>query len=128
MKKKISTKQAPSPVGPYSQAVWTSCGNLIFISGQIGIDPKTNKMVEGGIKEQTNQVMKNILSILNKQDLTIDHLIRCEVYLTNMEDFNDFNEEYGKFFPQDTFPARSAVEVSKLPKGSLIEISAIAGV
>ncbi len=127
MKRKIYTKNAPEPVGPYSQAILTTYGHLIFISGQIPINPRTNKLVKGGIHKQTRQVMKNIIAILKKENLTIDNLIKCDIYLTDLNNFQAFNEEYKKFFKNNNFPARVTVGVSQLPLGALIEISAIAG-
>lgn len=128
MKRKIYARNAPEPIGPYSQAVLTTYGHLIFISGQIPVNPKTGKLVKGGIREQTRQVMKNIQAILKKENLTLENLIRCEVYLTDLSNFQEFNKEYEKFFPDNIFPARVTIGVSSLPKGALIEIAAIAGV
>ncbi len=121
---KIETDQAPKAIGPYSQAV--GFGNLLFISGQIPIDPQTNQMVTADIKIQTKRVIDNIEAILKKAGLCLDHVIKCEVFLKNMQDFKEMNTIYSERFTADIKPARQAFEVAKLPLDALIEISCIA--
>ncbi len=123
MKKIISTNQAPKAIGPYSQAVETN--NLLFISGQIPIDPVTGKFVEGGITEQTEQVMKNIGSILKEAGYTYENVVKSTCLLSDMDNFASMNAVYGKYYPGDP-PARAAYAVVKLPMGALIEIETIA--
>ncbi len=122
MFKKILTEKAPLPVGPYSQGIkWR---NFIFVSGQIPIDPKTNKIVEGDISIQTEQVIKNIKNILTEAGADIDNIVKTTVFLKNLKDFEKMNEVYSRYFKNK--PARSTVEVSDLPKGALIEIEVLA--
>lgn len=123
MKKVISTENAPQAVGPYSQAVWA--GDLLFISGQIPIDPQTGKFVSDDVKEQTRQVFKNLSAILNEAGLGYENIVKATVYLTDMNDFAAMNEVYASFFTKD-FPARAAFQVVKLPLGAKVEIEAIA--
>jgi len=120
----IYTKKAPEPVGPYSQAILA--GDYIFISGQIGIDPNTGKLVEGGIKEQTNQAINNIESILSSVGLKLKSIVKTEVYLTNIDEFKEMNEIYASRFIHDIKPARATVQVVKLPLDAKVEISSIA--
>lgn len=123
MKKVISTKNAPAAIGPYSQAV--EVNGMIFVSGQIPIDPETGKFVEGGAKEQTEQIFKNIRAILAEAGLTTDNIVKTTVFLDDMSLFADMNEVYGKQFT-GTFPARSAVAAKALPLNTLVEIEVIA--
>lgn len=123
MKKVISTTNAPAAIGPYSQAI--KAGNLLFMSGQLGIDPVTGNFVEGGVKEQTVQVFKNIHAILAEAGLTINHVVKTTVFLADMGDFATMNEVYASQFTGD-FPARSAVAVKTLPKNGLVEIEVLA--
>ncbi len=123
MKKKIETDKAPAAIGPYSQAV--IMGNTLFCSGQIGIDPKTNLLVPGGIEKQTKRVFENIKEILTKAEIGFDHVAKVNVYLQHMSDFAVMNELYKTYF-NEPFPARATVEVAKLPKEALIEIDLIA--
>lgn len=127
MKKTIYTNNAPKPIGPYCQAVFTSATNKLYISGQIPINPKTNTIENDNIKNQTKQVMNNIKTILDSEKLNFNNLIKVEVYLKDINHFTKFNSIYNKYFNKNNYPARVVVEVSKLPKNSLIEISAIAG-
>lgn len=123
-KKIVSTDKAPAPVGPYSQAVWA--GNLLFLSGQIAIDPATGGMVLDDIEAETHQVMKNIDAVLKAADLTFENIIKASIFLDDMNDFSRVNVVYGSYFNADTAPARECVEVAKLPKGVNVEISIIA--
>lgn len=122
-KKIIHTKNAPNPVGPYSQAV--QVGSMLFCSGQIAIDPNTNQVVMGSIQEQTELIMKNIEAVLKAADMNFSNVIKTGIFLTNMNDFSVVNEVYGRFFKENP-PARSTVAVSALPKGVQVEIEVIA--
>ena len=122
-KKIISTPNAPSAIGPYSQA--NQIGNLVFTSGQIPLDPETMEVVEGGITEQAEQVMHNLFAVLEEANATASSIVKTTCYLKDMNDFAAFNDVYGKFFP-DFEPARSCVEVARLPKDVLVEVEAIA--
>ncbi|MBQ3805105.1 MAG: RidA family protein [Prevotella sp.] len=123
MKKTISTAKAPAAIGPYSQAI--QVGNLVYTSGQIPIDPATGNLVEGGIKEQARQALKNIQAILQEAGLSMANVIKTTVFMADMNDFADMNAVYGEFF-SEPYPARSAVAVKTLPKGALTEIEVIA--
>ncbi len=123
MQKAISTNQAPSAIGPYSQAI--EVGNFVFASGQIALDPATGAIVEGGIVEQTRQALTNAQNILKAAGTDLAHVVKTTVYLDNMDDFAAMNEVYAQFF-SEPFPARSAVAVEKLPKGALVEIEVLA--
>ena len=123
MKKIIATTNAPGAIGPYSQAV--DCGSILITSGQVPIDPATGEFVPGGISEQTRQSLTNIKAILAEAGLTMDNVIKTTVFLQNMGDFAAMNAVYAEFFTEGSYPARSAVEVAKLPKGALVEIEAI---
>ncbi len=122
MKEIISTTNAPSAVGPYSQAV--RVGDWVFTSGQLGLDPQTMQLAEG-VQAQTRQALTNLKAILESQGLTLDHVVKTTVFLQNMGDFAAMNEVYATFFPSHP-PARSTVEVAKLPLGGLVEVEAIA--
>ncbi len=124
-KKIIYTAQAPKPIGPYSQAVQS--GNLLVVSGQIAIDPASGALVTTSIEEETTQVMKNLQAILTAAGIDFGNVIKCSIFLTDMNNFPKVNEIYGQYFQQDA-PARETVEVSKLPKGVNVEISCIASV
>ena len=120
-KKIVSTNNAPAPVGPYSQAVWA--GNILFLSGQIAIDPTTGSLVLDNIEAETHQVMKNIGAMLTAAEVTFEHVVKTSIYLSDMNDFNSVNTVYASYFNADTAPARECVEVAKLPKGVNVEIS-----
>ena len=122
-KKIIFTDNAPKPIGPYSQGIMID--SLIFVSGQIPIDPKTNQVVKGDIKDQTRQVLENIKNILEAAGSSLDKVVKVTVFLKDLSLFNEFNQVYGEYFKGNP-PARTTVEVSNLPKGVLIEIEAIA--
>ena len=123
MKKIIDTTNAPSAIGPYSQAV--DCGAFLITSGQVPFDPATGEFVPGGIAEQTRQSLTNVKAILEAAGLTMDHVVKTTVFLQDMGDFAAMNAVYAEFFTEGNYPARSAVEVAKLPKGALVEIEAI---
>lgn len=123
MKEVIHTEKAPAAIGPYSQAV--KVGDLMFTSGQVPIDPETGAVVEGGIQEQARQSLNNIKAILNAAGTNMGAVVKTTVFLQNMEDFAAMNEVYAQFF-QEPYPARSAVQVARLPKDVLVEIEAIA--
>lgn len=125
MKKIISTDKAPAAIGPYSQAVQT--GNLIFVSGQIAIDPKTGNLSGSTTEEQAKQVFENIKAILESRGLSLESVVKTTVFLTDINDFQAVNTVYARYFKTDC-PARSAVEVGALPKGAKIECEAIAAV
>lgn len=122
MKKVIATKNAPAAIGPYSQAI--EAGNMLFASGQLGIDPATGNFVEGGVKEQTVQAFKNVHAILAEAGYSIDQVVKTTVFLADMADFATMNEVYASQF-EGAFPARSAVAVKTLPKNGLVEIEII---
>ena len=122
-KKIINTESAPAAIGPYSQSVLA--GNILFISGQLPIDPETGKFAGNDIKSQTEQSLKNIESILEKAGCTMDNVVKTTVLLNDMVDFAKMNEVYAKFFTKD-YPARAAYEVARLPKDALVEIEAVA--
>ena len=122
MKNVVKTNKAPGAIGPYSQGI--NVGDLYFFSGQIPLNPETNEMPEG-IEAQTHQALKNVKGLLESQGLDFSNVIKTTVFLDNMEDFNTVNEIYATYFVEP-FPARSAVEVGKLPKGALIEVEVIA--
>lgn len=123
MKKVISTDQAPKAIGPYSQAI--ECNGLLFISGQIPIDPSTGAIVDGDIKIQTRRVLQNITAILEAAGYGLDDVIKCTVLMADMNDFAAMNEIYGEFFTNNK-PARAAFGVVQLPMKAKVEIECIA--
>ncbi len=123
MKEIIATDKAPAAIGPYSQAV--KVGNLLFTSGMIPIDPATNTLVEGGIEVQAERALQNVKALLESSGTSMDKVVKTVVFIKNMDDFAKVNEIYAKYFTSD-FPARSCVEVARLPKDVLIEMEAIA--
>ena len=123
MNKVINTDQAPAAIGPYSQAIQK--GDFLFASGQLGIDPATGEFVEGGVKEQTIQVFKNIRAIISEAGYTMGNIVKTTVFLADMADFATVNEVYASQF-EGAFPARSAIAVRTLPKNGLVEIEVIA--
>ncbi|MBM4303215.1 MAG: RidA family protein [Deltaproteobacteria bacterium] len=124
MKKEVvATQEAPQAIGPYSQAI--KANGLLFVSGQIPLDPKTGMVVGKTIEEQTEQVMKNLGAILSSQKMSFDHVVKTTVFITNMAEFPRFNEIYAKYM-KSPYPARATVEVGKLPKDVVVEIEAIA--
>jgi len=123
MKSVISTANAPAAIGPYSQAI--RVGDMLITSGQLALDPATGSFVEGGIKEQTYQALTNVKAILNDAGTNMGSVIKTTVFLKDMNDFAAMNEVYAQFF-QQPYPARSAVQVARLPKDGLVEIEVIA--
>jgi 2-iminobutanoate/2-iminopropanoate deaminase len=123
MKKIIYTENAPAPIGPYSQAV--QFDNTLYASGQIAIDPTNNALVMDSIEAETEQVMKNISAILEVAGYGFEHVVKCGIFLSNMDDFARVNEVYGRYFKIDP-PARETVQVARLPKSVNVEISFIA--
>lgn len=119
----INTKQAPAPIGPYNQAIQT--GNMLFISGQICIDPASGQLKNKDLQEETHQVMHNLKAILQEAGLSFNNVVKTTIFLTDMHRFTDVNEVYGKYFDSD-FPARETVAVLALPKFVNVEISMIA--
>ena len=123
MRKAVTTSKAPKAIGPYSQAV--KCNGLIFVSGQVAIDPATQQVIEGDVAAQTERVMKNLSAILTASGSKMDQVLRSTVFLKNMDDFAAMNAVYAKYFKAEP-PARSTVEVARLPKDVLLEIDVIA--
>ncbi len=123
MKKVISTAEAPKAIGPYSQAI--EADGFIFVSGQIPLIPATGEIVEGSVEVQTARVLENLKAILEAAGASLEDVVKTTVYITNMDDFAKVNGIYGQYF-QENPPARVCVEVSKLPKGALVEIDVIA--
>ena len=122
VKKQINTKNSPKAIGPYSQAI--EIGNFIYTSGQIPLCPKTNKIVSGDFKTQVVQCLNNLKSILNEKNLSFDSIIKLTVYTTDLSKFDIINDVFLKYF-EEIYPARSVVEVSRLPKDSKIEIECV---
>jgi 2-iminobutanoate/2-iminopropanoate deaminase len=118
----IKTDKAPAAIGPYSQAV--KSGNLIFVSGQVPVNPKTGELT-GGTREQTRQVLENLKAVLAAAGASLSQVIKTTVFMKNLDDFTVMNEVYKEYFPQDP-PARSTVEVARIPRSSMVEIEAIA--
>ena len=123
MKEIISTQAAPAAIGPYSQGV--GAGGIVITSGQIPLDPATGNFVEGGVAEQTRQSLLNVQAILAAAGLTLENVVKTTVFLKDMNDFAAMNEVYATFFPSNP-PARSTVQVGKLPRDAMVEIEAIA--
>jgi 2-iminobutanoate/2-iminopropanoate deaminase len=124
MREIISTDRAPAAIGPYSQAI--RYGNLLFVSGQISLDPQSGEIVGEDIEVQTGRVLENLKAVIEASDMELKHVLKCTCFLKNMEDFTTFNSLYSEYF-SDILPARETVEVSRLPKDVLVEISAICG-
>ena len=122
-KKHVVTPQAPRPIGPYSQAVIS--GGLLFCSGQIGLDPQSGELVQGGIEAQTEQVLKNLVAVLKEAKMGPENVVKTTVYLADFGDFGKMNEVYGRQFAKDP-PARTTIQAAALPKGAKIEIDVIA--
>ncbi|WP_395047158.1 RidA family protein [Flavobacterium sp.] len=124
MKKIIFTDKAPAPIGPYNQAILS--GNTLYTSGQVAINPATGDLVLDNIEVETEQVMKNLKAVLEAANMTFDNVIKVTIFIMNMGDFARINVVYGKYFTEETAPARETVQVSCLPKNVNIEISMIA--
>jgi len=123
MKKEIKTKSAPAAIGPYSQGI--EANGLVFASGQIAIDPETGDLNKGSVTEQTRLVLKNLKAVIEESDCSLENVVKCTVFLEDMNDFSKMNEVYGEFF-KPPYPARAAVQVARLPKDVKVEIEAIA--
>jgi len=123
MNKIILTKEAPAPIGPYSQAVLA--GSTLYVSGQIALDPETGELINENITEETHAVMKNLEAVLREAGFSFSDVVKCTIFIKNMGDFGTINEAYGQYFKQNP-PARETVEVSMLPKNVNVEISCIA--
>lgn len=123
MKQIIATEQAPRAIGPYSQAV--RAGNLLFVSGQIPIDPATGEFVAGGIVEQTEQVLRNLSAVFEASGASLSQVVKTTVFLADMDDFTAMNEVYARFFASDP-PARATVQAARLPRDAKVEIDATA--
>jgi len=124
MKEIVNTSQAPSPVGPYNQAIMAN--GTLYVSGQIPIDPKSGELVSATIEEETHQVFSNLKAILNKADLSFENVVKCSVFVSDMNQYSAINAVYSEYFRESTAPARELVEVANLPKFVNIEISLIA--
>ena len=124
MKHMINSESAPAPIGPYSQAV--KSGHLLFVSGQIPIDPGTGVLVEGGIREQSIQVLENLKAVLEAAGCTLADVLKTTVFLADLGDFAEFNTVYADYFIEESAPARSTVQVAGLPKGARVEIELVA--
>jgi 2-iminobutanoate/2-iminopropanoate deaminase len=123
VKVRVQTEHAPAAIGPYSQAI--KANGFVFVSGQIPIDPKTGEFVDGGIREQTEQVLKNLSAVLEASGSSLEQVVKTTVFLADMKDFALMNEVYGKFF-QDLTPARATVSAAGLPRDARVEIEAVA--
>ncbi|MCL4110523.1 UNVERIFIED_CONTAM: hypothetical protein GTU68_047772 [Idotea baltica] len=124
MKKIVNTDKAPAPVGPYNQSVLA--GNTLYVSGQIALDPASGELVQDDIETETHQVMKNITAVLKAADMTFENIVKCSVFVADMEMYGRINAVYAEYFNEDTAPARELVEVANLPKYVNVEISVIA--
>jgi 2-iminobutanoate/2-iminopropanoate deaminase len=124
MKKIYNTNKAPKPLGPYNQAIMAN--NMLFTSGQIAINPKTNNLVLNNIIDETKQVMENLKAVLKSANLDFSNVVKTSIFISSMDDFNEINSVYGSYFNEENAPARETVQVAKLPKGVNIEISMIA--
>ena len=124
MNRIIRTTEAPLPIGPYSQAILKD--DTLYASGQIAIDPTTNELISGNIKAETKQVMDNLAAVLREADMDFTQVVKCSIFISDMNDFNEINQVYGLYFNNDTAPARETVQVAVLPKNVNVEISLIA--
>lgn len=123
MKKEIKTGEAPQAIGPFSQAI--EANGFVFASGQIALDPKNGELNSGSIEEQTRLVLNNLKAVFDAAETSLDNIVKCNVYLRDMNDYSGMNAVYGEFF-SSPFPARAAVQVARLPKDVKVEIEAIA--
>ena len=124
MKKIIKTSKAPAPIGPYNQAILS--GNTLYTSGQIAINPKTGELNITTIEEETTLVMENMKAVLAAAEMTFEHVIKTSIFISDMSNFSEINTIYGRYFNEDTAPARETLEVANLPKYVNVEISMIA--
>ncbi len=124
MKKIITTLKAPAPIGPYNQAIMVN--DTLYLSGQIGLDPYSMKVVNGGAKEETKQVMKNLKAVLEAADMTFDNVVKSSIFIIDMSDFGKVNEIYESYFSNKAAPARETIAVKTLPKNVRVEISMLA--
>lgn len=124
MNRIIRTTEAPLPIGPYNQAILKD--DTLYASGQIAIDPTTNELISGNIKAETKQVMDNLAAVLRAADMDFTQVVKCSIFISDMNDFNEINQVYGLYFDNDTAPARETVQVAVLPKNVNVEISLIA--
>jgi len=124
MKKIINTENAPAPVGPYNQSILA--GTTLYVSGQIALDPQTGELRTDSIETETHQVMRNLTAVLNAAGMNFDHIVKCSVFVADMEMYSRINSVYAEYFDEATAPARELVEVANLPKYVNVEISAIA--
>jgi 2-iminobutanoate/2-iminopropanoate deaminase len=124
MKKIITTLNAPAPIGPYNQAVLIN--DTLYLSGQIGLNPHSMELVEGGVKKEAEQVMKNLKSVLEAAEMNFDQVVKSSIFLSDIADFGQVNEVYGSYFNNESAPARETIAVKTLPKNVRVEISMIA--
>jgi 2-iminobutanoate/2-iminopropanoate deaminase len=124
MKKIINTPNAPTPIGPYNQAILSN--NVLYLSGQIPLDPSSMKLIEGSLEDETTRVMENLKAVLEAAKMTFENVVKTSIFLSDMKNFNTVNEIYGAYFKEATAPARETVEVASLPKYVRVEISMIA--
>jgi 2-iminobutanoate/2-iminopropanoate deaminase len=123
MRIQVATKKAPEAIGPYSQAI--SCGSMVYCSGQIPVDPQTGEIVSGDIADQTHQVMKNLSAVLNEAGVSFNEVVKCTIYLQDLQNFSKVNEVYAQYLTPP-YPARATIEVAGLPKDVGVEIDVIA--
>jgi 2-iminobutanoate/2-iminopropanoate deaminase len=123
-RRRIATSNGPSAIGPYSQAI--VAGGMVFVSGQIPLDPATGTLLQGDIASQTERVLRNVAGILEAAGSSMARVVKTTVFLANLDDFEEMNGVYARHFPADAPPARATVQVSRLPKGASVEIDAIA--
>jgi 2-iminobutanoate/2-iminopropanoate deaminase len=125
-RQKVVTKDAPAPLGPYSQAV--VAGNLIFAAGQAALDPPTGELIAGGVAEQTERVLLNLRAVLEAAGSSLGRVLKTTVFLADMNDFDAMNEAYARFFTQEPLPARTTIQAARLPLDALVEIELVAAV
>ena len=124
MRQVINTDQAPAPVGPYNQSI--AAGGMLYVSGQIALDPSTGNMLQDDIETETRQVMHNVGAVLHAAGIGYEHIVMCTVFVSDMNDYGRINGVYAQFFDEATAPARALVEVARLPKDANVEISVVA--
>jgi 2-iminobutanoate/2-iminopropanoate deaminase len=126
MKRQITSSNAPKAIGPYSQAIASPAAEMVFCSGQVGLDPATGKLVDGDVKEEVRRALENLRNVLDAAGLSLEHVVRTTCFLIDMADFATMNEIYAEYFSTGAKPARSTVAVAALPAGAAFEIDAIA--